>query len=157
MSAQRESRTGEAPSSAPDFVALDRSPGFWVIMGDAVVFGVVLAFAGLAFLRSLKGGTKLWFTLPKNPGWLDGSLWWVSVTAGTGVLRRRPARVLRVPRKLAGTFEEFKGPAGRSLRRPTRWQSTIGQSRWRAHSASPGALIAWIAPGRALRSVSVGC
>ena len=60
-------------------------------MGYAVVFGVVLAFAALAFLGLVKGGTKLWFTLPKNPGWLDGSLWWVAVTAGAGAARRRAA------------------------------------------------------------------
>ena len=108
MSGQPHSRTGEAPSSTPDFVALDRSPGFWVVMGDAALFGVVLAFAALAFLGLLKGGTKLWFTLPKDPGWLDGSLWWVGVTAGVGVLVGVLRRVLRVPAKLPGTFQEFK-------------------------------------------------
>ena len=53
-------------------------------MGYAAVFAVVLAFAALAFLGLVKGGTDLWFTLPKNPGWLDGSLWWVAVTTGPG-------------------------------------------------------------------------
>ena len=47
-----------------------RSPGFWVIVRYAVLFGVVLAFAGLAFLGLVKGGTNLWFTLPEDP---DGS------------------------------------------------------------------------------------
>ena len=55
-------------------------------MRCAVLFGVVLAFAVLAFLGLVKDGTNLWFTLPKNPGWLDGSLWWVAVTAAAGVL-----------------------------------------------------------------------
>ena len=55
-------------------------------MGYAALFGVVLAFASLAFLGLVKGGTDLWFTLPKNPGWFDGSLWWVAVTAAAGVL-----------------------------------------------------------------------
>ena len=32
---------------------------------------VILAFAALAFLGLVKGGTKLRFTLPKDPGWLD--------------------------------------------------------------------------------------
>ena len=45
-------------------------------MRFAILFGVVLAFAALAFLGLVKGGTKLWFTLPDDPGWLDGSLWW---------------------------------------------------------------------------------
>ena len=69
-------------------------------MRYAALFGVVLAFAALAFLGLVKGGTKLWFTLPKNPGWFDGSLWWVAVTAGAGVLVGVLRRVLRVPAKL---------------------------------------------------------
>jgi H+/Cl- antiporter ClcA len=79
-----------------------------VIIRYAALFGVVLAFAALAFLGVLKGGTKLWFTLPKNPGWLDGSLWWVAVTAGAGVLVGVLRRVLRVPAKLPGTLAEIK-------------------------------------------------
>ena len=75
---------GSRPRS--DVVAVARSPGFWRLMGYAAFFGVVLAFASLAFLGLVKGGTDLWFTLPKNPGWLDGSLWWVAVTAAAGVL-----------------------------------------------------------------------
>ena len=54
-------------------MSLTRSPGFWVIVRYAAVFGVVLAFASLAFLGLVKGGSKLWFTLPKDPGWLDGA------------------------------------------------------------------------------------
>jgi chloride channel protein, CIC family len=33
------------------------------------LFGLVLAVAALAFLGLLNGGTKLWFTLPRNPDW----------------------------------------------------------------------------------------
>ena len=91
-----------------DNVALTRSPGFWVLMRSAALFGVVLAFAALAFLGLVKGGTKLWFTLPKNPGWLDGSLWWVAVTAGAGVIVGILRRFLRVPAKLPGTVKELK-------------------------------------------------
>ena len=40
----------------------------------------------------------------RKTGWFDGSLWWVAVTAGAGVLRR----ALRVPAKLPGTIEEIK-------------------------------------------------
>ena len=108
MSEQRQPGPGGTPSGGSDFVALARSPGFWVIMRYAALFGVVLAFAALAFLGLVKGGTKLWFTLPKNPGWLDGSLWWVAVTAAAGVLVGVLRRFLRVPPKLPGTVEELK-------------------------------------------------
>jgi H+/Cl- antiporter ClcA len=39
---------------------------------------------------------------------LDGSLWWVAVTAGAGVLVGVLRRFLRVPVKLAGTVKELK-------------------------------------------------
>jgi chloride channel protein, CIC family len=89
-------------------VALDRSRGFWAVIGYAVVFGLVLAFAALAFLGLLKGGTKLWFTLPKNPDWFSGHLWWVAVTAAAGVLVGVLRRVFRLPAKLPGTMKELR-------------------------------------------------
>ena len=89
-------------------MALDRSPEFWRIVGYAVLFGVVLAVAALAFLGLLKGGTKLWFTLPQNPDWLSGSLWWVAVTAAAGALVGVLRRVLRLPDKLDGTLKEIQ-------------------------------------------------
>ena len=103
MNGEPQPGTGDPPSSDSVFVSLTRSPGFWVIVRYASVFGVVLAFASLAFLGLVKGGSKLWFTLPKDPGWLDGSLWWVAVTAGAGVLVGVLRRVLRVPAKPGST------------------------------------------------------
>jgi H+/Cl- antiporter ClcA len=78
------------------------------MLGFAAVFGVVLAFASLAFLGLVSGGTDLWFTLPKTPGWLDGSLWWVAVTAGAGVLVGVLRRAFRLPAKMPGTVEELR-------------------------------------------------
>lgn len=103
-----QSSSGEEPESGPGFVALDRSRGFWTIVGYAVVFGLVLAVAALAFLGLLKGGTKLWFTLPKNPDWFSGHLWWVAVTAAAGVLVGMLRRVFRLPAKLPGTLKELR-------------------------------------------------
>ena len=98
----------EEPGSGPGFVALDRSHRFWTIIGYAVVFGLVLAVAALAFLGLVKGGTNVWFTLPKNPNWFSGSLWWVAVTAAAGVLVGVLRRVLRLPAKLPGTLKELR-------------------------------------------------
>jgi H+/Cl- antiporter ClcA len=91
-----------------EVAALTRSPGFWVIVKYAILFGVVLPFAALAFLGLVKGGTNAWFTLPKNPGWFDGHLWWVGVTAGAGVLVGLVRRVFGLAPKLPGTIEDIK-------------------------------------------------
>jgi H+/Cl- antiporter ClcA len=106
--AQPEQPPGKAAPADAGFVALTRSPGFWLIVRYAVLLGAVLAFGALAFLGLLQHGTKLWFTLPKNPGWFDGKLWWVAVTAGTGVLVGVLRRVFRVPARLPGTLKEIK-------------------------------------------------
>jgi H+/Cl- antiporter ClcA len=106
--ASARSSSAAEPGSGPGFGALDRSRGFWTIVGYAVVFGLVLAVAALAFLGLVKSGGKVWFTLPKNPGWFSGSLWWVAVTAAAGVLVGVLRRVLRLPAKLAGTLKELR-------------------------------------------------
>lgn len=99
--------SAQGSASGSDFVALNRSPGFWPIVGYAVLLGLVLAFAALAFLGLLDGGNN-WFTLPKNPDWFSGSLWWLAVTAGAGVLVGVLRHVLRVPTKLPGTIKEIR-------------------------------------------------
>ena len=69
--------SGEESQPAAGGVALARSPGFWRLMGYAAFFGVVLAFASLAFLGLVKGGTDLWFTLPTTPaGWTGACGGW---------------------------------------------------------------------------------
>jgi H+/Cl- antiporter ClcA len=101
-------------SSDSVFVPLTKSPGFWKIIGSAALFGIALSFGALAFLGLLKGGGK-WFTLPKNPGWFDGKLWWVAVTVGAGALVGVLRHVLRVPAKIPGTVAEIKDPLGVKL------------------------------------------
>lgn len=103
------SSPGAEPEASQPFAALDRSREFWRVVGDASVFGIVLAFAALAFLGLVKDGTKLWFTLPRNPDWFSGSLWWVAVTAAAGVLVGVLRRFLRLPAKLPGTMQELQG------------------------------------------------
>jgi H+/Cl- antiporter ClcA len=96
------------PAAGADLVPLNRSPGFWMLMGYAVVFGVVIAFAALIFLALMKGGTHAWFTLPKIPGWGSGHLWWIAVTAGAGLLVGALRRAFRFPDKIPGTVQEMK-------------------------------------------------
>ncbi len=100
--------TGEESQAGSADVALIRSPGFGAIVRYAVLFGVVLAFAGLAFLGLVSAGTDLWFTLPANPGWFDGNLWWVAITAGAGLIVGSLRRFLHVPVKVPGTVEMLK-------------------------------------------------
>lgn len=107
-SARPQPGTGKEPTPDPVFVPLTKSPDFWAVIRNAVVFGVVLAVGALAFLGLLKGGSKLWFSLPAEPGWFDGHLWWVGVTAAAGVLVGLLRRFLNVPDKLAGTLQEIK-------------------------------------------------
>lgn len=97
----------DKPSTGPGFPPLDRSRGFWTIIGYAGLLGLLLAVAALAFLGVVKGGSK-WFTLPKTPNWFSGHLWWVAVTAATGVLVGALRRVLRLPAKLPGTIKEIR-------------------------------------------------
>jgi len=105
-SSNSDSEAAQGPSAAA--VALNRTPGFWPMMGYAVVFGVVIAFAALIFLGVMKAGTNAWFTLPKTPGWGTGHLWWVAVTAGAGVLVGVLRHVFRFPDKVPGTIQEMK-------------------------------------------------
>src|SRR5215813_15280974 len=108
MNRQPEPPTSEPPPPDAALAPLTRSPGFWLVVRYAALLGVVLAFASLAFLGLLKGGVKLWFTLPKDPGWFDGKLWWVAVTAGAGVLVGVLRHVFRLPARLPGIFKELK-------------------------------------------------
>jgi H+/Cl- antiporter ClcA len=107
IDALSETRSGHEPGSG-SFMPLNSSRGFWAIVGYAVLSGLVLGVAALAFLGLLKGGVSLWFTLPKNPDWFSGSLWWVAVTAATGVLVGSLRRVLGLPSKMAGTLKEIR-------------------------------------------------
>jgi len=106
-SSGRPEPDGRARSNA-EIAPLNQQPGFWPMMGYAVVFGVVIAFAALIFLALMKGGTKAWFDLPKNPDWFSGSLWWVAVTAGAGLLVGLLRHFFKMPDKIPGTIDEMK-------------------------------------------------
>ncbi len=103
-----EPAAGDGPPPGIDHSALTQSPEFWVIVRHAILFGVVLAFAGLAFLGAVKFGSSLWFTLPSDLGWFGGSPWWVAVTAGAGLLVGVLRHVFRLPERLPGTVASIR-------------------------------------------------
>ena len=84
----------------------ERSRAFWLLLRDALIFGVLLAFAGLAFLGVTQGG-DFWFD-PSDNGWLGGSLWWVAVTAGAGIVVGLLRRAFRMPEHQAGLIKELQ-------------------------------------------------
>ena len=60
-------------ASGSDDVALTRSPGFWVIVRGAIVFGVKMAFAGWRFWDWREGGTDSGSRFPMTPAGLTGA------------------------------------------------------------------------------------
>ena len=96
----------DGSKGGPAFPPLARSKSFWRLLRNAVLFGIVLSFAGLAFLGVTEGGA-LWFD-PSDNGWLGGSLWWVAVTAAAGVLVGLLRKVFRMPTHQDGLVEELE-------------------------------------------------
>ena len=67
----------------------------------------MLAFAGLVFWDWCCRHRPL-VHASRDPGWFDGSLWWVAVTAGAGLIVGVLRRFLHVPDKVPGTVEMIK-------------------------------------------------
>ena len=130
--------SGGDPPPGPGQVALVRSPGFWVIVRYAILFGVVLAFAALAFLALVKFGTNLWFTLPDDLGWFGGSPWWVVVTAGAGLLVGVLRHVLRVPESVPGTVVEIQAGRVEPSTVPGDGRRLAGVAQWRGEPRARG-------------------
>ena len=82
--------------------AADRD--FWAILGYAVIFGIVGAFAGLVFLKVIELG-DVWAD-EEATGWLDGHWWWIAVTAAAGLVVGGLRLLFRVPPRQAGLIEE---------------------------------------------------
>lgn len=79
---------------------------FWVLMGYAIVLGVVGAFAGLVFMGVIRVGGS-WYVDPA-PGWFGGSWWWVAVTAAAGVLVGLLRRLTHLPDDIPGLVADLQ-------------------------------------------------
>ena len=84
---------------------LAHSRDFWLLLRDAVVFGVTLAFGGLAFLFVVENGD--FWSDPTSNGWWGGRWWWIAVTAGAGLVVGIIRHVLRMPAHAPGLIEEL--------------------------------------------------
>ena len=79
---------------------------FWVLMGYALVLGVVGGFAGLVFMGVIGYGNN-WYVDPE-PGWFGGQWWWIAVTAGAGVVVGLLRRLTRLPEKIPGLIADLQ-------------------------------------------------
>jgi len=90
----------------PAALPVTREREFWVLLGYAVVLGVLGAFAGLGFLGVIKFGVR-WGN-DSRLGWFGGHWWWVAVTAGAGVAVGLLRRLTRLPWEVPGLFEDLQ-------------------------------------------------
>jgi H+/Cl- antiporter ClcA len=96
-------RIGVIMSSSPGQPAsppLTQRKDFWVLMGYAVVLGVIGAFAGLAFM-GVTGAGNNWFT-GVHLGWFSGQWWWLAVTVAAGLVVGLLRRWIRLPGQIPG-------------------------------------------------------
>ncbi|WP_370618356.1 chloride channel protein [Mumia sp. Pv 4-285] len=85
---------------------LAQSRDFWRLIRDAVVFGVVLAFGGLAFLFVVENG-NFWGD-PTTNEWWGGHWWWVAVTVATGLVVGLIRHFLHMPEHPPGLIDELE-------------------------------------------------
>jgi H+/Cl- antiporter ClcA len=91
------------PAGSPPFT---QTREFWVLMGYALVLGVVGGFAGLVFMGVIGFGNN-WYVDPE-PGWFGGQWWWIAVTAGAGVVVGLLRRLTRLPEKIPGLIADLQ-------------------------------------------------
>lgn len=85
-----------------DYFARDRR--FWVLVGHAVVIGLLSGGAALLFLRLVAVGTQLIWPDEINYGWMGGSWSWVLVLGLAGLVVGTLRVVLQVPEEISGSL-----------------------------------------------------
>jgi H+/Cl- antiporter ClcA len=77
-----------------------------MLMGYALLLGVVGAVAGLVFLGVTDVGNN-WYHV-SDPSWFGGHWWWVAATAGAGVLVGLLRSLTKLPAKIPGLIADLK-------------------------------------------------
>ena len=103
-------------ASEPGPVPFSQTRRFWILMGYALLLGVVGAVAGLVFLGVTDVGNN-WYDV-SDPGWFGGQWWWVAVTAGAGVVVGLLRSLTKLPAKIPGLVADIEGAACRYRARP---------------------------------------
>ena len=93
-------------ASEPAPVPVGQTREFWILMGYALLLGVVGALAGLVFLGVTDAGNN-WYDV-SDPGWFGGHWWWVAVTAGAGVVVGLLRSVTKLPAKIPGLIADIE-------------------------------------------------
>ncbi len=94
-------------ASEPGPAPFGQTRGFWILMGYALLLGVVGALAGLVFL-GVTGIGNNWYDV-SDPGWFGGHWWWVAVTAGAGVVVGLLRSLTKLPAKIPGLIADIEG------------------------------------------------
>ena len=106
MTATTEPAATAAPPPPPE-VPFTRTREFWILVLSALALGVYGALTALVFMGvAVKEGGK-WYT-DTNPHWLGGHWWWIAATAGAGLVVGLIRKLMKVPEKLPGLFEDLK-------------------------------------------------
>ena len=94
-------------ASEPTPVPFVQTREFWVLMGYALLLGVVGAVVGLVFLGVIDAGNN-WYDV-SDPGWFGGEWWWVAVTTGAGVVVGVLRSLLKLPARIPGLIADIEG------------------------------------------------
>jgi len=93
-------------ASEPGPVPVGQTRGFWILMGYALLLGVVGAVVGLVFLGVTDAGNN-WYDV-SDPGWFGGHWWWVAVTAAAGVVVGLLRSLTKLPAKIPGLIADIE-------------------------------------------------
>ena len=94
------------PSVPDEGVPFTQRRDFWVVMGLAVVLGVIGGVFGLLFMALIGFGNN-WYDY-SSPGWMGGHWWWVAVTGAAGVVVGVLRHLTQLPEETPGIIAELQ-------------------------------------------------